>query len=184
MKKIVFVFALALVSISINAQIYKAKDGGTVISFYSKSPLEDIDATNKGAIVVLNSATNDIQFRVTIQNFKFKNALMEEHFNENYMESQKFPNAVFKGKINEKVDYTKDGETKVTVKGKMEIHGVTKEETYQGTLTKKGNEISVKCLFKIRVADYGIQVPSLYVKNIAEVVDVDVASVLEPFQKK
>jgi polyisoprenoid-binding protein YceI len=109
---------------------------------------------------------------------------MEEHFNENYMESQKFPNAVFKGKIQEKVDYTKDGETKVTVKGKMEIHGVTKEETYEGTITKKGNDISVKCLFKVKVADYGIKVPSLYVKNIAEVVDIDVATILEPFQKK
>jgi polyisoprenoid-binding protein YceI len=183
MKKITLVLAL-FCFISAKSQIYKAKDGGTIISFYSKSPLEDIDATNKGAIVVMNTNTNDIQVRVTIQNFKFKNALMEEHFNENYMESQKFPNAVFKGKINEKIDYTKDGEHKVTVTGKMEIHGVTKEETYEGTLSKKGNEITVKCKFKVRVADYGIKVPSLYVKNIAEVVDIDMSSVLEPFQKK
>lgn len=183
MKNIIFAIALCSV-FTANAQIYKAKDGGTVISFYSKSPLEDIDAINKGAIVVMNTNTNDIQVRVTIQNFKFKNALMEEHFNENYMESQKFPNAVFKGKINEKVDYTKDGETKVTVTGKMEIHGVTKNETYAGTLTKKGNEILIKTKFKIKVADYGIEVPSLYVKNIAEIVDIDVSSVLEPFVKK
>ena len=109
---------------------------------------------------------------------------MEEHFNENYLESQKYPNAVFKGKINEKIDYTQDGEHKVTVTGKMEIHGVTKDETYEGTLTKKGNEIIIKCKFKIRVADYKIEVPSLYVKNIAEVVDIDVSTILEPFQKK
>jgi polyisoprenoid-binding protein YceI len=117
-------------------------------------------------------------------NFKFKNALMEEHFNENYMETEKFPNSTFKGKINEPVDLTKDGETKVTVTGKMEIHGVTKDETYNGTITKSGNDIVIKTKFKIKLADYNIKVPSLYVKNIAEVVDVDVMSTLEPFQKK
>lgn len=184
MKNLVLALAVVFVTLNGTAQIYKAKDGGTLITFYSKSPLEDIDATNKGAVVVLNSSTADLQVRLTVQNFKFKNALMEEHFNENYMESQKFPNAVFKGKINEKVDYTKDGETKVTVTGKMEMHGVTKDETYEGTLTKKGNDITIKCKFKVKVADYNIKVPSLYVKNIAEVVDVDVTSILEPFVKK
>jgi len=184
MKKLIFAFAAILIAVNCNAQIYKAKDGGTISSFFSTAPLEDITATNKGAVVVMNTNTNDIQVRVTIQNFKFKNALMEEHFNENYMESQKFPNAVFKGKINEKIDYTKDGEAKVTVTGKMEMHGVTKEGTYEGILVKKGEEITIKCKFKIKVADYNIQVPSLYVKNIAEVVDVDVTSVLEPYQKK
>lgn len=192
---IVTVFAMLAVS-SLNAQIYKAKDGGTEVTFFSSSPLEDITATNKGAIVVLNSTTNDIQVRISIQNFKFKNALMEEHFNENYMETDKkvtdasgnasypYRNAVFKGKINEKMDYTKDGETKVTVTGKMEIHGVTKDVTLDGTLTKKGHEVIVNSKFKIKVADYNIQVPSIYVKNIAEVVDVSINSTLEPFQKK
>jgi len=117
-------------------------------------------------------------------NFKFKNALMEEHFNENYMETEKFPNSVFKGVINEKVDLTKDGETKVTITGKMEMHGVTKDETYEGTITKKGTDIMIATKFKIKLVDYGIKVPSLYVKNIAEIVDVDVASTLEAYQKK
>lgn len=184
MKKIILVLAAFLAVSQANSQIYKAKDGGTEISFFSSSPLEDITATNKGAVVVLNSSTSDIQMRIAIINFKFKNALMEEHFNENYMESQKFPNTVFKGKINEKVDYTKDGETKVTVTGKMDMHGVTKDVTYDGTITKKGNDISIATKFKVKVADYNIKVPSLYVKNIAEVVDVTVVSVLEPYQKK
>jgi len=109
---------------------------------------------------------------------------MEEHFNENYMETEKFPKAIFKGKINEPVDLTKDGETKVTVTGEMTIHGVTKTETYTGTLTKSGNDIIIKTKFKIKLVDYNIKVPSLYVKNIAEIVDVDVTSTLEPFQKK
>jgi hypothetical protein len=183
MKKL-FVFVSVALTLNTNAQIYKAKSGGTTVNFYSKSPLEDIEATNKSAIVVLNSKTGDLQCAVTIVNFKFKNALMEEHFNENYMESEKFPKATFKGKINEPIDYTKDGETKVTVTGKMEIHGVTKEETYSGTIKKVGNELFLDCLFKVKVADYNIKVPTLYVKNIAEVIDVDYKCVLEPFEKK
>jgi len=184
MRKLLFVALLSFSLTSFYSQIFKAKDGTTLIHFYSKSPLEDIDASNKGAIIVLNTNTGDLQVRVTIQNFKFKNALMEEHFNENYLESTKFPNCVFKGKINEKVDYTKDGENKVTVAGKMELHGVTKDVTLDGTMTKKGADIVLDTKFKIKVADYNIQVPSLYVKNIAEVVDVTLVSTLEPFVKK
>jgi polyisoprenoid-binding protein YceI len=166
------------------AQIYKAKDGFTNISFFSSSPLEDITAANKGGVIVLNTANGDIQVRLSIINFKFKNALMEEHFNENYMETDKYPNAIFKGRINEKIDWSKDGETKVTVTGKMEMHGVTKDETYEGIVTKKGDDILITTKFKVKLVDYKIKVPSLYVKNIAEIVDVDVNSTLEPFQKK
>ncbi|MBL7918288.1 MAG: YceI family protein [Bacteroidia bacterium] len=185
MPKALYTLILAgLFTLNFNAQIYKAKEGTTNITFFSAAPLEDITATNKGGIIVYNSVTNEIQIRVSVISFKFKNSLMEEHFNENYMETEKFPNAMFKGKINEAVDLTKDGETKITVTGKMEIHGETKEETYEGTITKKGNELTIKTKFKIKIVDYKIKVPSMYVKNIAEVVDVDVYSVLEPFQKK
>lgn len=183
-KSIVFLSALLICFQVSTSQIYTAKSGATNITFFSSSPLEDITATNKGAIIVYKTSTNDIQIKVSIMNFKFKNALMEEHFNENYMETEKFPNAIFKGVINEKLDLSKDGETKVTVTGKMEIHGVTKDETYNGTLTKKGDELIITTKFKIKLVDYGIKVPSLYVKNIAEIVDVDVASTLEPYQKK
>jgi polyisoprenoid-binding protein YceI len=183
-KTLFFLAALLLNSNTFFAQIYTAKAGATNITFFSSSPLEDITATNKGAVIVYKTTTNEIQIKVAIMNFKFKNALMEEHFNENYMETEKFPNATFKGKINEPIDLTKDGETKVTVTGKMEIHGVTKDETYNGTVTKKGNDIVIKTKFKIKLVDYNIKVPSLYVKNIAEIVDVDIESTLEPFQKK
>jgi polyisoprenoid-binding protein YceI len=109
---------------------------------------------------------------------------MEEHFNENYLESTKYPNCVFKGKINEKIDYSLDGQNKVTVSGKMELHGVTKDVELAGLLIKKGNEIYIDSKFKLKIADYGIKVPTLYVKNIAEIVDISVVSTLEPFIKK
>jgi hypothetical protein len=197
MKKIILLLALLCSLTQINAQIYKAKDGTTLITFFSEAPLENIEAANKGAIIVLNTTTNDIQVRVSIQNFKFKNSLMEEHFNENYMETDKkgpndangsasYPNrnSIFKGKINEKIDYAGDGEHKVTIPGKMELHGVTKDIVLEGTLIKKGAEIMLSSNFKIKISDYNIKVPSMYVKNIAEVVDVIINSTLEAFQKK
>jgi polyisoprenoid-binding protein YceI len=183
MKKILIVFAL-LFSLGGNSQIYTAKANATSISFYSEAPLENIEAVNKSASIVLKTTTSEIQMSVSIQNFKFKNALMEEHFNENYMETVKYPKCVFKGKINEAIDYNKEGENKVTVTGKMELHGVTKDVTMDGTLTKMGTELKLYSKFKIKVADYNIKVPSMYVKNIAETVDVTFNTVLEPFQKK
>lgn len=197
MKKLVFILGIIL-QLNVLAQmppIYTAKSGATSISFFSKAPMEDIEAINKGAIIVLKSSTNEIQVRVTIQNFKFKNALMEEHFNENYMETEKkvevngtatYPNryAEFKGKINEPVDYTKDSESKITITGKLSIHGVTKDVTLDGTVAIKGSEVVIYSKFKIKVADYNIKVPSMYVKNIAEEVDVTISSTLEPLQKK
>jgi len=182
MKKLL---ALLIISFTgFKAQIYTAKDGATNISFFSKAPLEDIEATNKGATIVFKSTTGDIQVRISTQNFRFKNKLMEEHFNENYMESDKFPNAEFKGKINESIDYSKEGEQKVTVSGKLDMHGVTKPVTLSGTITKEGNDYKMQCKTVIHVADYNIKVPSMYVKNIAENVDVNFETTLAPFQKK
>lgn len=185
MKNLSLVFVTLLLAVlPMDAQIYTAKDGSTLISFFSSAPLEDIEAQNKGAVIIYKATTNDIQIRVSIQNFKFKNALMEEHFNENYMESTRFPNAEFRGKINEAFDQSKDGENKVTITGIMDIHGVKKEMTLNGTITKIGNEFKIQSKFQVRVADHNIKVPSMYVKNIAEVVDVNISSTLEPFQKK
>jgi len=184
MKKLLFVF-ISMLSVGVfKAQIYTAKAGATSISFFSESPLENIEAVNKGATIVFKSTTGDLQVSISVMNFKFKNALMEEHFNENYMESDKYPKCIFRGKVNEAVDYAKEGENKVTVSGKLEMHGVTKDVTLSGTITKEGTDFKLYCKTKIKVADYNIKVPSMYVKNIAEVVDVTFITTLEPFQKK
>lgn len=194
MKKAIL-SALFLFTVTVtSAQIYTAKKGATNISFFSAAPLEDIEAVNKDASIVLKASTGDMQIRIPIQNFKFKNALMEEHFNENYLETEKkvevngvatYPNRYceFKGKINEKVDYAKEGETKVTVTGKLDLHGVSKDVTLSGTITKEGNDYKLYCKFKIKVADYNIKVPSMYVKNIAEEVDVTFVTTLEQYKK-
>lgn len=183
MKKVILLFLVGLSTIT-TAQIYKGKQDASSISFFSKSPLEDIDATSKKVTVVIKTTTNDIQFAVPMISFKFPKPLMEEHFNENYVESTKYPTCIFKGKIQEQIDFTKDGEYKVNVKGTLDLHGVSKEMEATGTITVKGTELIVASAFKIKVADYNIKVPSLYVQNIAEVIDVKVNATLEPFVKK
>ncbi len=183
-KKLFAILCIVGCCAKANAQLYKNKADATTISFFSKAPLEDIDATNKKATVVLKTTTNEIQFGVAMLSFKFPKPLMEEHFNENYVESEKYPTCTFKGKINESIDFKKDGENKITVKGTMDLHGVAKEIEIPGTLTVKGDNIAVNATFKIKVADYKIKVPSMYVQNIAEEVDVKVIATLEPYIKK
>ena len=119
MKKII----LSIIAISIcanaHSQIYIAKT--CVISFMSKTPVEDIAGINSVTKPLLNAGTGDVQMKIAMTGFIFEKPLMQEHFNENYVESEKFPVAIFKGKINEKVDYTKDGDTKVTIDRKSVV---------------------------------------------------------------
>lgn len=181
MKKIFSLIIAAFVSAGVFAQIYMAKN--CEISFFSAAPLENIEAVNKAAKPLINTATGDVQIKIAISAFVFEKPLMQEHFNENYMESEKFPNAIFKGKINEKVDFSKDGEYKVTVTGKLNIHGVEKDRTINGIIVVKGSQIMISSKFNIHIADHGIKVPSLYVQNIAEDVEVKLNATLEPFKK-
>ena len=182
MKKIFLVVASVLLTNSIQAQIYMGKT--CVTHFFSKTSMKDIEATSNTAKPVLDAASGNFQMRIQITSFKFESSFMQEHFNENYMESEKYPYATFKGKINEKVDYTKDGIYPVTCTGTMDMHGTTKQITTQGTITVKGKEITIVSKFKAKPADYNIKVPSLYVKEIAEEIDVDIATVMEPYVKK
>ncbi len=181
MKKSLLFLASLLAFNLVHSQVYMDKQAKS--HFLSKSSLEDIEATNKTSVFVLDASSGNVQAKVQIKAFKFASSFMEEHFNENYMESEKYPFATFKGKVNEKVDLTKDGETKVTCTGKLEMHGVTQDATLPGTLTVKGSDITLTSNFKVKLADYKIKVPSLYVKNIAEEIAVDLTAALQAFKK-
>jgi polyisoprenoid-binding protein YceI len=105
---------------------------------------------------------------------------MEEHFNEKYMESEKYPNSIFSGKINETIDYTKDGSYDVTVTGKLNIHGVEQLRTFKGKVMVKDQSIQLISDFKVKLADHNIDIPKLVVAKIAEVIDVHVDTTLIP----
>jgi hypothetical protein len=154
-------------------QLYTTNTG--VISFFSTTPVEDISASNKKVTSILNGKTNDIVFQMQIIQFKFPNSLMEEHFNENYMETSKYPKASFQGKINETIDFTKDGVYNVTATGNITIHGVTQHRTIAGKLTISEGKIKLDSVFEVALVDYKIEVPTVVFNKIAEKIKVTLA---------
>lgn len=179
MKQILLISAFLLAGSAGFAQdIYSCRNA--TLSFFSSAPLEDIDAKTTQGVSALNIKTKAVYFKVQINTFQFKKKLMQEHFNENYLESDKYPHAEFKGKITDNIDLTKDGSYPVTVEGTLNIHGVPKTYREKGTVTVSNGKVTATSKFNVRVADHKIKIPSLVVKNIAEVVEVSVNAVYEP----
>ncbi|GAB4131606.1 MAG: hypothetical protein Fur0041_02180 [Bacteroidia bacterium] len=179
MKKALFALAMLLMGFTVaQAQIYKGKS--TKVSFYSHTALEDISAVDTTGVFLLNTKSNTVIAQVVIKGFKFPNALMEEHFNENYMESDKYPKATFNGKINEKIDYTKDGTYNVTMTGDLDMHGVKKPRTINATLVVKNGVITVDGKFDVLLKDHNIKVPEAVGAKIAESIEVTIHSVMTP----
>ena len=140
MKKAILICIGALLTSSIMAQdLFQVRE--SEVSFYSDSPLEKIEAVNTKNKSFFKKSTKTVAIVITIVNFKFEEPLMEEHFNENYMESEKFPTATFKGEINEDIDFSKDGTYDASATGKLTLHGVEQERTIKGKITIKGDEI-------------------------------------------
>jgi polyisoprenoid-binding protein YceI len=185
MKKIIVIIASVVFALTAKAQDVVSTAAGT-ISFFSATSMENIDATSNQAIAAMNIKTKKIFFKVKNTSFTFKSSLMQEHFNENYIESEKFPYSQFSGEIVDGADkdFSKDGVYEVTVKGKMNIHGVEKEYTTKGTITVKDGKVRAQAKFKIKIADHQIKVPSLVGANIAEDVEVTIDATMEPAKKK
>ncbi|PUV21784.1 YceI family protein [Sphingobacterium athyrii] len=146
----------------------------TSITFYSNAPLEDIEAKSTLAASAMNIKTGDIIFRVKNTSFQFDKKLMQEHFNENYMESDKYPSAEFKGKIEGVEKLVHDGNYTLNVKGNLQVHGVTKIYTTAVIFNVKSGIIKANTSFQIRLADHRITIPSIVGKKIAEVVKISV----------
>lgn len=175
MKNIFLIFAAVIfVSLSAGAQNFITKNGK--ISFFSKTDVENIDAVNNQAVSVINSQTGSVAFSVLVNGFLFKKALMQEHFNENYLESAKYPKATFKGNIADmgKVDFKKDGSYNVTVTGDLNMHNVTNKVSVPAVIVIKGNTLSANATFKVKLDDYKIAVPKLVENNISKTIELKV----------
>ena len=179
MKKLSLLLAAVIISlVGFSQDLYQLTKGS--IKFYSEAPLENIEAVNEKSKSVLNLAKKQVAVVIPIINFKFESALMEEHFNENYMDTEKFPNGKLQGTINEDIDLTKVGEYDVTITGKLTIHGVEKERTIPVKLKVEKNKILANSKFDVKVADHDIEIPKIVFQNIAEVVEVTVNFEYEP----
>lgn len=180
MKKITFLFVLGvLVTLSGFSQRFMTKNG--TVRFYSIASLEKIEAVNQQVNAALDASSGDFVFKILIKSFQFKNTLMQEHFNENYLESDKIPNATFVGKITniKDINLTKEGNCPVNVDGKLTIHGVTRDVHETGKIQVTGNMIMAKAIFDVTLADYNITIPKTVINNIAKNVEISVDVSLE-----
>lgn len=183
MQKVIFVLgALFLLANTGHAQRFFTRDAK--VKFNSETPLEKIEAVNKSGTCVLDAATGKMEWKVLIKGFLFEKALMQEHFNENYMESSTYPNATFKGQITNlsDVNFTQDGKYNVKTSGKLTIHGVERDVNMEGTLKVSKGTLEVLSNFTIKPEDYKITIPSLVKDNIAKEIKVAVSATLAPLK--
>ena len=182
-KQWLLAYALLLGSLMATAQEkYFTKTGKIVFS--SKAPLENIEGHNKSVTCVLDTKSGNLQFAVLMKGFEFEKALMQEHFNENYVESHKYPKAEFKGQIanNGDIDYGKDGTYNAKVKGKLTIHGETKDVETTGVIVVKSGKVDADATFPIELADYKIEIPKVVKENISKTVQIKVDCNLDPLK--
>lgn len=174
-------FSTALLTGTALAQMFATSGGNT--KFSASTPLENIEAENKKSQVILNTANNEIAIRMNMRDFVFPNKLMQEHFNENYIESEKYPTATFAGKVDKAPDYTKDGQYDVSATGKFTVHGVTKERTIKGKMKIEGGKIIISSDFEVPLSDHKIDVPKVVFVKIAQIISVKTQYILAPYKK-
>lgn len=184
LRKLILVVGSMLLLLPLYSQsIYYTKSGQVLFS--SDAPLEKIEAINKSFTCVLNSSTGKLQGIVLIKGFEFKKALMQEHFNENYLESDQYPQADFEGSLVnlETIDFKKPGIYPAKVAGSLQVHGQRREFNCNGQLSVEAGQIKLTAVFMLQLADFNIVVPALVRDKIARQVKVVVNARLLPLQR-
>lgn len=166
MKKISL---LVLLGLAFGLQAQKMKTRSGFVKFYSDAAVEDITAENRQMSSILDFEGGKFAFLVPIKAFEFEKALMQEHFNENYMESGKYPNASFKGSVEglSEIDLEKDGTYEMNFSGVMTIHGQSKEISETVNIVVKEGKVTLEASFMLKCSDYGIEIPATKSDNIA-----------------
>ncbi|GAB3877337.1 hypothetical protein GCM10028824_37220 [Hymenobacter segetis] len=161
-------------------QRYTTANGQT--TFFSTAPLEDIEALNSRVAAIFDLNTGQLAFSMLMKDFQFKNSLMQEHFNENYAESEKYPRARFTGTLVTRPDEAtlRSGPQPVYVQGQLTIHNVKRKVRVPGTLQLRGNDLVVTSKFSVAPADYKIKIPALVRNNIAKSIDISVILTCQP----
>lgn len=151
------------------------------VSFFSKAPLENIEAHTDQALCILDASSGEVAASMLMKTFRFEKALMQEHFNEKYVESDKYPKATFTGKITNlsEINFNENGTYNARVQGEITIHGVTRSLEALVEFVVSDNAIAATGTFPLRVKDFKITIPTLVVRNIAEVIDITLSFNLE-----
>lgn len=177
---IVIVVSILTGSRQVLAQKFWQTGTGT-IEFFSKTPIENIEARTKVGGAIVNTETGQVAFKIPIKSFKFPNSLMEEHFNEDYLESEKYPDATFSGKMEPVIDFSKPGTYPVTAKGIFKLHGIEASREFSGTLTVNADKTAdLKCNFEVILEAHKIERPQLVLVKIADKIAVSILFTLKP----
>jgi polyisoprenoid-binding protein YceI len=183
MKKIILSIALLASVSATQAQKYFTRNGH--LGFFSKTNMEDIKANNESVTYIVDWTTGEIQISALQTNFKFEKALMQEHYNENYVESTKFPKATFKGKIENvnAINIKKDGTYTANVSGSLDIHGVSKYYTTKATFKVSGGHVVAETKFNVKCADHNIKIEANLKNNISESIEISAKADLTELKK-
>jgi hypothetical protein len=168
-RLIISIFFIVL-SFAANAQQYLTKEAE--ISFFSEAPIEDMSAKNTKVSAVYDDETKQLVFQLNISDFIFPKPLMQEHFNENYLESDKFPKASFSGIVGQLNE-------SATATGTLKIHGESNKVEVTGSLEKTKYSVIINANFIIQLKDYKIKIPRVVMYNIAEEIEVIVKAELK-----
>ncbi len=181
MKKIILATALIAISIGASAQRYYSKTAH--IKFFSHTTAEDIKANNYKSTIIIDKATGTVQVETLIKSFEFEKALMQEHFNENYLESDTYPKATFKGNGDfSGVNFAADGNYAISVAGQLTMHGVTKDVSATANIKIVGSKIDGNTTFNVNPADYSVKIPDLVKGQISDKIEVTVKATLQPLK--
>jgi hypothetical protein len=176
---VVVVMAFAISAYMPAPRFFKTTEGK--INFRSDAPLELIKASSNDLVGVIDTARKGFSFKVPISSFEgFNSRTQREHFNENYMQTEKYPEASFKGKIIEDVDLTADGVYTVRAKGILNIHGVEKERIIKSDIVVKNGNVNIKTNFTVLLSDHDIPIPKVVYQKLANEIKVEVAANLQP----
>jgi polyisoprenoid-binding protein YceI len=167
-----FFFSFIFCSSLVYAQKYTT--GNAYVGFFSKTPLEDIRAENRQVRAVIDVNKQQLAFTLLVKSFLFRKQLMQQHFNESYAESDKYPKADFSGIYTGIVNYLQDGIYPIEVKGNLTFHGVTKSITVPATLEIRSGKLTAVSKFKLKPQDFNIKIPAVVRDKIAEQIDVSV----------
>jgi len=179
-KRYLILFVFISVNQIISQEKYFEKDG--YVSFFSHSLVEDIKADNNQVLSIIDTETGEIAIQLLMRSFLFKKALMQQHFNESYVESHKYPKAVFKGQILNYNDLNSEN-TETEIKGILTVHGKDKEISLRATVQINEDTIELSGDFTVEVASFDIKIPGVVRNNIAKIIKVSFQLKHDPYIK-
>jgi len=188
-KRLVKVYNMLIISILISLNGFSQSDGrffiyNSTVRFISNASLERIEAVSNDLRGIIDINSNSFAFSISNTSFKgFNNQLQEEHFNENYMESGKYPKCTFSGKLIDNIDFKKDGRYMVRAKGILNIKGIGQERIINSTISVKGNEVFISCEFMVLLVDHEIRIPRIVQQKIAPEIEISIQAKLKGGEK-